>query len=365
MADSTTNLDLISSSQASKEITANALFDAESPAALYGRRASTTANLTFGYYGGRLLIAGVPTAIANGTVALTASNTNYVVAARATGNVTASTANTNWNDTPNYMRLYEIVAGASTVTSYVDHRAFLINDLAFSLGVDSGNAMRVDQTPQSWARLATTALGNTSTNGVLTNTGNNITTFTGTANVTYHVLATGNGVLVHSATMNILQGAANITTSTGGTFDVEMLTANTCNIKNYIVAVKLGEIISSEITAGSAVVLTTATSANVASVSVTPGRWKITSEVSFIGDGSTSITQYGAGISTTSATYPSKARFRIACAAFVPAAGIGFGSPTGDLYIEVSVNTTIYLVAQGTFTAGALSAFGNIYATRY
>ena len=239
MADSTTNLDLISSSQASKEITANALFDAESPAALYGRRASTTANLTFGYYGGRLLIAGIPTAVVNGTVALTANATNYVVAARATGNVTASTANTNWNDTPNYMRLYAIVAGAASVTSYIDHRAFLVNDLTFSLGVDTGNALRVDQPSQSWARLATTALGNTSVNGVLTNTGNNITTFTGTANVTYHVQATGNGVIVHNASVtNVLQGAANITTAAGDTFDVEMLTTNTCYIKNYVRALK-------------------------------------------------------------------------------------------------------------------------------
>jgi len=234
MADSTTNLDLISSSQASKEVTANALFDASSPSALYGRRSSTTTALTWGYYGGRLLIAGVPTAVANGTVVLTASNTNYVVANRATGAVSVSTATTNWNDTPNYMRLYQIVAGASTVTSYVDHRAFLVNDLAFALGVNTGNAMRVDQAPQTWTRLATTALGNTSVNGVLTNGGNNVTAFTGTANVTYHVRASGNGILVHSATMNILQGAANITTANGDTFDVEMITGNTCYIKNYV-----------------------------------------------------------------------------------------------------------------------------------
>src|SRR5512135_2522167 len=93
MANSTTNLDLISSSQASKEITANALFDAESPASLYGRRASATANLTWGYYGGMLAIAGTPTAIANGTKTLTNGATNYIEADPTTGNVAVNTSN--------------------------------------------------------------------------------------------------------------------------------------------------------------------------------------------------------------------------------------------------------------------------------
>ena len=41
MSNSTTLLDTLTSNQASKEITANALFDAASPSTLWGRRAST------------------------------------------------------------------------------------------------------------------------------------------------------------------------------------------------------------------------------------------------------------------------------------------------------------------------------------
>lgn len=129
MAGSTSNLDLISSSQASKEVTANALFDASSPATLYGRRASTTSALTWGFYGGMIDIAGAITAIANGTVALTASITNYIVASRATGAVSASTTTTNWNNSTGYIRLYSIVAGASSVTSYTDFRTTLHTQL--------------------------------------------------------------------------------------------------------------------------------------------------------------------------------------------------------------------------------------------
>jgi hypothetical protein len=118
MADSATTLDLIAVGQAGKEDTANELFDALSPAALFGRRASTCTGLTWGYYGGRFESA----LIANGTITLTAASTNYLVAARADGTVSKSIATTNWDDEAAYIRLYKIVVGASTVTSYEDHR---------------------------------------------------------------------------------------------------------------------------------------------------------------------------------------------------------------------------------------------------
>jgi len=117
MSNSTTNLDLISASQANKEVTANAMFDAASPAMLFGRRASTTAALTWGYYGGTLLVAGTPTPITNGTVALTASATNYVEATTA-GVVSANTS----AFTSGRIPLYTVVTGTATVTSYTDHR---------------------------------------------------------------------------------------------------------------------------------------------------------------------------------------------------------------------------------------------------
>jgi len=138
LANSTTNLDTISSSQASKEITANALFDAASAATTYGRRASTTTALTWGYYGGNVTIAaGTMSQIANGTVALTASQTNYLVAAKSNGAVSVSTATTNWDDTDGYWRLYSIVAGASSVTSYTDSRQFALFSGAVSFGAMS------------------------------------------------------------------------------------------------------------------------------------------------------------------------------------------------------------------------------------
>lgn len=117
MADSSTHLDLLSASQAQKEVTANAVFDAASPATLFGRRNSTTTALTWGYYGGKVLIGGTITSIANGTVALTASTTNYVEASNA-GAVSKNTTGFTAGSIP----LYTVVTGASTITSYTDQR---------------------------------------------------------------------------------------------------------------------------------------------------------------------------------------------------------------------------------------------------
>lgn len=156
MAGSTSNLDLISSSQASKEVTANALFDAGSPATIYGRRASTTSALTWGFYGGMLDISGAITSIANGTVALTASATNYIVASRATGVVSKSTATTNWNDSAGYIRLYSVVAGASTITSYLDYRAGAYTKISSGSAAVEINFAFGDATPSA---ITTAAAG--------------------------------------------------------------------------------------------------------------------------------------------------------------------------------------------------------------
>lgn len=118
MSNSTITYDAISQSQASKEITANAMFDALSPASLYGRRQSTTSGLTWGYYGGNVLVIGVLTQIANATIALTASATNYLEAEPTTGAVSKNTTGFTAGRTP----LYTIVTGTATVTSYTDHR---------------------------------------------------------------------------------------------------------------------------------------------------------------------------------------------------------------------------------------------------
>lgn len=117
MSNSTITFDALVQAQSGKEITANAMFDAVSPASLYGRRQSSSSGLTWGYYGGTITVDGVLTQIPNGTLTLTASLTNYVEATRA-GVVSRNTTGFTAGSIP----LYQIVAGAATVTSYTDYR---------------------------------------------------------------------------------------------------------------------------------------------------------------------------------------------------------------------------------------------------
>jgi len=123
MSDSTTLLDLILSDQAQKEVTANAALNAASPAMMYARRSVRTAGLTWGYYGGRWLDSfGDGVLIGNDLLTLTASATNYIVALRTSGAVSVSTSPTNWNTPADYLRLYLVTTGATSVTNYQDHR---------------------------------------------------------------------------------------------------------------------------------------------------------------------------------------------------------------------------------------------------
>lgn len=113
----TTTLQTINAS-ASPEVQSNENFETLSAAGIFGKRQPATTGLTWGYYGGRYN----GNTVANGTVALTASNTNYVVVHRSTGVVSASTSNTNYNDTATYARLYQLTTSASAVTATVDGR---------------------------------------------------------------------------------------------------------------------------------------------------------------------------------------------------------------------------------------------------
>ena len=86
--------------------------------AMYARNYLTSTLLTLGYFGGH--VAG--SVVADATVSLTNTATNYVVAHRSTGAVTAATSTTNWNDTATYGRLFKATAAGGVVTALEDWR---------------------------------------------------------------------------------------------------------------------------------------------------------------------------------------------------------------------------------------------------
>jgi len=147
MADSTSNITQITTAQSQKETTANANFDAASPSMMFGRMPTSTA-LTWNYYGGKMLVDGVVTSIANGTLSLTNGATNYIEATRA-GVVSANTT----GFTAGRIPLYQAVASGGAVTSYTDKRV-LVFPVEGLLRIAIGS-------PQSYALTAEQALNQT------------------------------------------------------------------------------------------------------------------------------------------------------------------------------------------------------------
>ena len=104
--------------QSLAEVVTNRNFETLEHQSVYGQRQAVHSGLTWGYYGGRW--GGF--SVADGT--LTLSNaTNYVVVELATGAISTATTTTNWNDTGNYARVYQITASGGVVTAVQDHRA--------------------------------------------------------------------------------------------------------------------------------------------------------------------------------------------------------------------------------------------------
>ena len=181
MANSTTNIDQISTSQAQKEVTANSLFDSFSPASFGGRHASACTGLTWAYYGGNLILGGAPTAVANGTLTLTASTTNYIyVDSSGVLHVTTSIPGS-WPGplASNAVALYTVVVGASTATSWTDWRTAQGSGIAGANGT-TGATGRTGSTGPTGATVGST--------GGTGNTGN-----TGSTGATGATGATGSG----------------------------------------------------------------------------------------------------------------------------------------------------------------------------
>ena len=141
MSDLTTHLDTIVQGSGSQDLQANALFDAASPAMLYARRQSTCTGLVWGYFGGNVTKCdGLQTTIADSTVSLTASATNYITAKKDDGAVYCSTSTTAWNSA-DYWRLYVVTTSASAATNYTDER-----EIARMTGLGTGLVAPVTKT---------------------------------------------------------------------------------------------------------------------------------------------------------------------------------------------------------------------------
>ena len=123
----------------------------------------------------------------------------------------------------------------------------------------------------------------------------------------------------------------------------------------------LGQIITSNITSGSAVPLTSGSAANITSISLTAGDWDVFGWVSTNPAGSTTTTILQAGISTTTANLDS---FPTVIQGVSVGAGLALSAPVATQRISLSGTTTVYLVVNTTFAVSTCGGYGYITGRR-
>ena len=189
---------------------------------------------------------------------------------------------------------------------------------------------------------------------------------------------TGLGTGVATALAANVNGSGAISLATSPTFVTPTLGAATATslafspttggivgttTNNNAAAGSVGEVISSTVLAASAVALTTGVAANVTSISLTAGDWDVSGVIGYIGGGGCNIAYAISAIGTTSTGLGDQSQWTMT-GPNNPAAATNIGSSIFTRRISLSTTTTIYLVAQSSFSVGSLSAGGYIQGRR-
>lgn len=179
-----------------------------------------------------------------------------------------------------------------------------------------------------------------------------------------------NGVPIFSA------GAATVTAATGTgspvlatspTITTPTLTGTTSGA--CASAGNIGECKQSSVPIGTAVSVSNNTATTVTSVSLTAGNWLCSGNV-FFGPNAATVTSAEAGwISSTAPpsipTTPNSGSYAALNNLSSTAGGNANAMPVGEIPINVTTTTTVYLVAYATFTTNTMAAYGAINCFRW
>jgi hypothetical protein len=165
---------------------------------------------------------------------------------------------------------------------------------------------------------------------------------------------TGSGQVLSN--YNVFTSSANINTTTRSLFAAQGV------VGSSPATGALGEVLSANVPSGSAVSLTTATPANITSLSLTPGTWMVSGLISFVA--SLTASQIFSGINATSATFTTNVIDYSSQSGFTAQAGTATNLATPIQYITLTTTTTYYLNALANFVAGTCTAYGKMQAVR-
>lgn len=308
------------------------------------------------------------------------------------------------------------VSGTGNLTNSANTGTLLVSatDGSYSSSLIYGNTTRAASGSFNLLALQASGVsqftvggnGNVTATGNLTVSGTGPSTFAGSAKVgasgtadsRLHVYesataGTGNGLTIEQAgagdavTQYLLTGVQRWSTGIDNSdLDAFVISAGALGTNNVLRATAaggtailgtttndnaatgyVGEYVNSTVAAGSAVSLTTDTTTNVTSISLTAGDWTIEQlVVSFAHATSTTVSYQTAAASSTSATLPTEGDF--ATRSF-PAGTVIGTSPAGTVVFpgqrfSLSSTTTIYLVARAGFGVSTMTAYGKISARR-
>lgn len=128
----------------------------------------------------------------------------------------------------------------------------------------------------------------------------------------------------------------------------------------------VGEYFEIEVSAGAAISLSNGQTNNAAKLPLGAGDWDVWANAGFLGTGSTTTTQFIAGLNTVSSALPTApgkgGYFKTSFAGGAGTADHVF--QVGMIRVPVAVSANVYLGVQGTFAASTLKGYGFIGARR-
>lgn len=127
---------------------------------------------------------------------------------------------------------------------------------------------------------------------------------------------------------------------------------------------KMGEYVESLIVSGSAVSLTTDTTANVTSISLTAGDWDVRGVIHFAPGASTTVSDYHLSLSAVSATEDTTVDRHMHRSTNLGPAAHEMSLEVSAVRFSLASTTTVYLVAESTFAASTMGAYGALTARR-